>query len=53
MNAFATQFVHKMVCKHEKVEFNPGMLRDNDLGLHSAESKNKVQEHSPITICNI
>ena len=42
-----------MVCKHGKVEFNPGMLRDNDLGLYSAKSKYEVKEHTPITTCNI
>ena len=35
------------------VEFNQGMLCNNDLGLYSAESKHEVQEHTPITTHNV
>ena len=29
------------------------MLCNNKLGLYSAKSKHEVQEHTPITTCNI
>ena len=42
-----------MVCKHEKVKFNRGMLCNHDLDLYSAKSKYEVLEHTSITTCNI